>query len=147
MRKSSLALVVVLGVCLVALTASAPAQAQTSVSFTAHGIGSNNFFIDESNPADPVFVSFSFAPFSANGTPAASNYFLSYFINDSNFTFEDEGYGVIPLSTVNITGSLESGKTVAELNVNTCDVADFTTLQRTVWKFCHHRHGVAGDIR
>lgn len=128
MRTPLLALVVVLGVCLVALTAASPAQAQTSVSFTAHGIGSNNLFFDESNPADPVFVFFSFAPFSANGTPAASNYFLSYDISDFNGTFFDQGFGVIPLSTVNITGSLESGKTVAKLNVNTCDVADFTTI-------------------
>ena len=128
MRKSLLALVVVLGVCLVALTGAPPAQAQASVSFTAHGIGSNNLFIDVSNPADPVFVFFSFAPFSAKGTPAASGYFLSYFISDFNGTFVDQGMGVIPLSTVNITGMLDKGTVVAKLNVNTCDVADFTTL-------------------
>jgi hypothetical protein len=55
-----------------ALTAASPAQAQASVSFTAHGIGSNNLSFDFSNPADPVVVFVSFAPFSAKGTPATT---------------------------------------------------------------------------
>ena len=108
--------------------AASPAQAQASVSFTAHGVGSNNIFTDESNPADPVFVFVGFDPFSAKGTQAASDYFLSYSMGDLNGTFFYQGIGVIPLSTVNITGSLDKGTVVAMLNVNTCDVADFMTI-------------------
>jgi hypothetical protein len=127
MRTPLLACVVVLGVCLVALAAASPAQAQANVSFTAHGIGSNNLWFDFSNPADPVGVFVSFAPFSAKGNPATTNYFLSYSIGDFNGTFSYTGMGVIPLSTVNITGMLDKGTVVAKLNVNTCDVAGFTT--------------------
>jgi hypothetical protein len=136
MRTPLLALLgVVLGVCLVALTAASPAQAQASVSFTAHGIGSNNLFFDVSNPADPVFVFFSFAPFSAKGNPATTDYFLSYNIGDFNGTFADQGMGVIPLSTMNITGMLDKGTAVAKLNVNTCDVAGFTTISGNCGSF------------
>jgi len=121
-------LVVVLGVCLVALTAASPAQAQASVSFTAHGIGSQNFGFDFSNPADPVFVFVDFTPFSAKGNAATTDYFLSYNISDFNGTFTYSGMGVIPLSTVNITGMLDKGTAVVTLNVDTCEVADFQTL-------------------
>ena len=127
MRTPLLGLVVILGVCLVALTTASPAQAQASVSFTAHGIGSNNIFFDVSNPADPVFVFVGFTPFSAKGNPATTDYFLSYNIGDFNGTFFYQGSGVIPLSSVNITGMLDKGTVVAKLNVNTCAVADFTT--------------------
>ena len=128
MRTPLLALVVVLGICLVALSTASPAQAQAGVSFTAHGIGSNNIFFDLSNPADPVFVFVGFEPFSAKGNPATTDYFLSYNMGDFNGTFFYQGSGVIPLSTVNITGMLDKGTVVAKLNVNTCGVANFITL-------------------
>ena len=127
MRTLLLALVVAVGVCLVALTTASPAQAQAVTSFTAHGIGSTNIFFDVSNPADPVFVFVAFEPFSAKGNTTTTDYFLSYSMNDFNGTFFYQGSGVIPLSTVNITGMLDKGTAVAKLNVNTCDVAGFTT--------------------
>lgn len=53
---------------------------------------------------------------------------LFYNINEQNGTFFYSGNGSIPASSVNVSGgSLNTGKVIVTLNVNTCDVADFTT--------------------
>ncbi len=98
-----------------------PAQAAgTSVSFRANALGTGAFFVDLSNPADPVFVGAS--------RTANTGYMLVYGIADVVGTVNDSGFGSTPASSVNVSGgSINPGKVVFTLNVNTCDVAGFTT--------------------
>ena len=53
---------------------------------------------------------------------------LFYNINDANGTFFYSGNGSIPASSFNVSGgSLNTGKVTVTLNVDTCEVAGFTT--------------------
>jgi hypothetical protein len=123
---------IVFGLAVVGISLSSiPVQAAgPQVSFVANGIGANVTLLDLSNPADPVFLDVFLSP--AQGGNAASpapKFFLDYDIGDIDGTFFDAGFGPIPSSTVNISGgSITAGKTVVQLNVNTCDVAGFTTF-------------------
>ena len=79
------------------------------------------FLKDTSNPADPVFAYVTVV--TGNGGET-----LFYYISDSNNTFSYSGSGSIPASSVNVSGgSVNAGKVTVTLNVNTCDVAGFTT--------------------
>ena len=104
-----------------AVWSSIPAQAGPAI--VAHALNPVAFLTDTSNPADPVFVFVTVI--TGNGGQE-----LFYNINDSNGTFFYSGFGSIPASSVNVSGggSLNTGKVTVTLNVNTCAVADFTTV-------------------
>jgi len=104
-----------------------PSGARPAVTFISNGIAASANFIDFSNPSDVVLVNLTLFSVGEAASPAPK-YVLSYFIFDVNNTFNDVGFGFIPTASVNLSGgSITSGKTVLKLNVNTCDVAGFTT--------------------
>jgi hypothetical protein len=105
-----------------ALLSSIPAQGAGS-SVVAHALVPLAFFEDTSNPADPVsaFVEV---------VTGKGGQQLFYNINDQNGTFFYSGNGLIPASSLNVSGGslkLNTGKVIVTLNVNTCDVAGVTT--------------------
>jgi hypothetical protein len=103
-----------------AVLSSIPAQAAGS-SVVAHALVPFAFLQDTSNLADPVFAYVTLV--TGNGGEA-----LFYSAGDNNGTFFYYGSGSIPASSVNVSGgSVNAGKVTVTLNVNTCDVAGFTT--------------------
>ncbi len=100
-----------------AVLSSIPAWASGPSKFVSNGLGTNAQIVDNlSIPGDTVtaFVNF-------NQT-SNTTYFLNYFIFDANGTINDFSSGSIPASRVNVSGgSLNAGKVVVTLNVNTCD--------------------------
>jgi hypothetical protein len=117
----SRSILTVMGLSVVAaVLSSIPAQA-AGPSVVAHALVPLAFLEDTSNPSDPVFA---FAVVvTGNGGQV-----LFYNINDNNSTFFYSGFGSIPASSVNVSGgSVNTGKVVVKLNVNTCEVAGFTT--------------------
>ena len=104
-----------------AVSSSIPARASSPSRFTANGVGGIVSIVDMSNPDDSVsaFVNLS--------RISNTSYTLFYAINDTAGTVNDFGFGSIPASSVNVSGgSINTGKTVVTLNVNTCDFAEFT---------------------
>jgi hypothetical protein len=122
MKQFSRTMLTVMGVAVAAAGLSAiPAQASGPTrSISANGLGGSVNFVDMSNPADPVTASVNLSQTSNN------SYLLYYSIADQAGTFTDFSIGSIPASSVNVSGgSVNTGKVVATLNVNTCDFAEF----------------------
>jgi hypothetical protein len=103
------------------LSISIPAQ-PAGPSVIANALVPVVTFFDMSNPSDPVFSAVEVI------RTANTGYMLFYDIGDFNGTFSYFGSGSIPASSVNVSGgSVNAGKVMVTLNVNTCDVTGFTT--------------------
>lgn len=114
--------VVGLAVAAAVLLSSIPARAAgPSRSVTANGLGTSVTIFDSlSIPNDSVMANAQISRVSN------TTYFLNYFINDTAGIVNDSSFGSIPASSVNVSGgTVESGKTVITLNVNTCDFPEF----------------------
>jgi hypothetical protein len=91
-----------------------------TIAFHTDGVSAFDNWIDLSNPADPVT---GFIQFFATGTAARPAYQLFYFVSDANLTFSNSGEGPIPGSSVKFSGgSVNSGKMVVSLDVDTCQL-------------------------
>ena len=123
MKKFGRTMLIVMGLAVaVAVLSLIPAQAGPAV--VAHALVPVAFLNDTSNPANPVSLFVEIVTFNGNGGQE-----LNYNINDANGTFFYSGFGPIPASSLNVSGgSLNTGKVTVTLNVNTCDVANFTTF-------------------
>ncbi len=93
-----------------------------SLTVTSHGLAAFGTLIDTNNPNDPVFA------FVGVNQSDNSGWMLFYSITDTQEQVNDSGFGLLPASSVSISGgSFNAGKAVITLNVNTCDVEGFTT--------------------
>lgn len=101
-----------------------PSQAQTTnSSVIPNALSPSIGTFDFSDPSDPKVI------FVTVMRTANSGYTLSYSIYDFNGTYTYAGYGPIPNSSVTVSGgSVGSGKLTITLNVDTCSLADFTTM-------------------
>lgn len=103
-----------------AVLSSIPAQAANVV----HGFVPGGSFFTLLDPNDPT--SMELVTFQVINTGNTS--MLSYNVFDFGGGYSAAGSGYIPASSVNESGgSINSGNVTFTLNVNTCDVAGFTT--------------------
>jgi len=106
-----------------AMLSSIPAQAASPV-VVAHAFVPGVAFFMQLDPSNP----FSTELVEVTVESTANRYMLIYNIVDFGGGFSAGGSGSIPASSVNVSGgSANSGNVTFTLNVNTCDVAGFTT--------------------
>lgn len=103
-----------------AVLSSIPAQAASVV----HGfVPGGSFFtqLDPNNPNSTELVTFEVIN-------TGNTSMFTYTIFDFGGGFSATGSGFVPASSVSVSGgSVNTGNVTFTLNVNTCDVADFTT--------------------
>ena len=126
MKEFGITMLTVMGLAVAALVLSPSIAAQTASPVVVSnalvpGVG---FFtlLDPSNPFSTELVNVEVEKTSNTG------YMLIYQIVDFGGGFSAFGSGSIPASSVNVSGgSVDAGKVMVTLNVNTCDVTGFTT--------------------
>jgi hypothetical protein len=112
----------VVAVALSSIPIQTGAQAGRTMKVITKGLGANGNISNMSNPADFVF---GFVGIQLMSDP--TSYMLFYEIFDVAGTINDFGFGSIPASSVEVSGgSIDNGKAVVKLNVDTCLVAGFT---------------------
>jgi hypothetical protein len=126
MKQFGKTMLTVMGLAVAAAVLSPiPAQAASPV-VVAHAFDANVGWFTLLDPNNPF--SLELVTFDVESTGNKS-YMLGYSIFDFGGGFSASGNGSIPASSVTVSGgSVNSGNLTVTLNVNTCDVAGFTTL-------------------